>query len=73
MYGRHQQSDEEYSQTASELSTYNDRLPVPGTDTTRRVVIGELDASEQEIDFSLDPATGKPFPGMEQTQRFGTF
>lgn len=73
VYTRYQQSDEEYSQPASALFTYNDRLPVPGTETTRGVVIGQLDAGEQDIDFSLDPATGRPLPGMEQTQRFGTF
>ena len=39
---------------------------------TRGVVTGELSARESDIDFSLDPDTGRPFPGMEQTQRFGT-
>lgn len=72
-YARYQQSDENYSQPASALFTFNDRLPVPGSDgQTRGVVIGELDAGESDIDFSLDPATGRPFPGMEQEQRFGT-
>jgi iron complex outermembrane receptor protein len=100
IYTRYQQSDEEYSQPASALFTWNDRLPVPGgsfsagppgspsilcpgdlsgvpapvfQSCTRGVVLGELSAQESDIDFSLDPATGQPFPGMEQTQRFGTF
>ena len=100
VYTRYQQSDEEYSQPASALFTWNDRLPVPGGDfsagppgsprfpcpedlsgapdavfqaCTRGVVIGELSASEADIDYSLDPDTGNPFPGMEQTQRFGSF
>jgi len=99
VYTRYQQSDEEYSQPASAIFTWNERLPVPGGTfsagppgsprlpcpddlgsapapvfqaCTRGVVIGELDAGEEDIDFSLDPATGAPFPGMEQTQRFGT-
>jgi outer membrane receptor protein involved in Fe transport len=100
VYTRYQQSDEEYSQSASALVTWNDRLPVPGGSftagppgspaqpcpadlagvpaavfqaCTRGVVTGELDARESDIDYSLDPATGRPFPGMEQTQRFATF
>jgi iron complex outermembrane receptor protein len=100
VYTRYQQSDEEYSQPASALVTWDDRLPVPGGSfsagppgspsipcpgdlsgvpaavfqaCTRGVVLGELDAREADIDFSLDPDTGRPFPGMEQTQRFGTF
>lgn len=100
VYTRYQQSDEDYSQPASALFTWNDRLPVPGgafsagppgspsipcpvdltgvpqpvfQACTRGVVIGELNARESDIDFSLDPDTGRPFPGMEQTQRFGTF
>lgn len=100
VYTRYQHSDEEYSQPASAIFTWNDRLPVPGGSfsagppgspslpcpedlggvpapvfqaCTRGVVTGELAASEADIDFSLDPATGQPFPGMEQTQRFGTF
>ena len=99
VYTRYQHSDEEYSQPASAIFTWNDRLPVPGGSfsagppgspslpcpgdlsgvpapvfqaCTRGVVTGELSASEGDIDFSLDPATGRPFPGMEQTQRFGT-
>lgn len=40
---------------------------------TRGVVTGKLQASERDIDFSLDPETGSPFPGLEQTQRFGSF
>lgn len=100
VYTRYQHSDEEYSQPASAIFTWNDRLPVPGGSfsagppgspslpcpedlsgapasvfqaCTRGVVTGELSASEADIDFSLDPAAGRPFPGMEQTQRFGTF
>ncbi len=100
VYTRYQQSDEEYSQPASALLTWSERLPVPGGTfsagppgsprlpcpddlgsapapvfqaCTRGVVTGELDASEEDIDFSLDPATGAPFPGMAQTQRFGSF
>lgn len=99
VYTRYQQSDEEYSQPASALVTWDNRLPVPGGTfaagppgsprqpcpadlngapavvvqaCTRGVVTGELDASERDIDFSPDPATGSPFPGLEQTQRFGT-
>ncbi|MEM1143446.1 MAG: TonB-dependent receptor [Pseudomonadota bacterium] len=99
VYARYQQSDEEYSQPASALVTWDDRLPVPGgtfaagppgsprfpcpddlagtpdpifNACTRGVVLGELDAQEADIDYSLDPATGRPFPGMEQTQRFGS-
>jgi outer membrane receptor protein involved in Fe transport len=99
VYTRYQQSDEEYSQPASALFTWNDRLPVPGgrfsagppgspqlpcpedlggvpsavfQACTRGVVLGELQADESDIDYSRDPATGRPFPGMEQTQRFGT-
>ncbi|HKK23622.1 MAG TPA: TonB-dependent receptor plug domain-containing protein, partial [Pseudohaliea sp.] len=100
VYTRYQQSDEEYSQPASAILTWDERLPVPGgsfsagppgsprlpcpddlggapapvfQSCTRGVVTGELEAGEGDIDFSLDPATGAPFPGMEQTQRFGTF
>lgn len=99
VYTRYQHSDEEYSQPASALVTWNERLPVPGGTfaagppgsprlpcpgelgaaapavvqaCTRGVVTGELDAGESDIDFSLDPSTGAPFPGLEQTQRFGT-
>jgi outer membrane receptor protein involved in Fe transport len=99
VYTRYQHSDEEYSQPASALVTWDERLPVPGGTfsagppgsprlpcpesldgapppvfeaCTRGVVIGELDAGESDIDFSLDPATGQPFRGLEQTQRFGT-
>ncbi len=99
VYGRYQYSDEDYSQPASALVPYSDRLPVPGgtfsagppgsprlpcpedlsgaspqvfNACTRGVVLGELSASESDIDYSLDPATGAPFVGLEQRQQFGT-
>lgn len=99
VYTRYQQSDESYSQPASALVSWSERLPVPGGTfsagppgspgqpcpadlsgvpasvlqaCTRGVVTGKLEASESDIDFSLDPATGAPFPGLEQTQRFGS-
>ncbi|MFK7828262.1 MAG: TonB-dependent receptor [Congregibacter sp.] len=99
VYTRYQYSDEQYSQPASALVTWEDRLPTPGgtfaagppgtprqpcpgdlsgvpeaifTACSRGVVLGELDAQESDIDFSLDPATGRPFEGMNQIQRFGS-
>lgn len=99
VYTRYQYADEQYSQPASALVTWEDRLPTPGgtfaagppgtprqpcpgdlgsvpdavfNACTRGVVLGELSADESDIDYSLDPSTGRPFVGMNQVQRFGS-
>jgi len=99
VYGRYQYSDESYSQPASALLTWDERLPVPDGSfsagppgspqlpcpadlstvppqvfaaCTRGVVTGEVFVDENDVDYSLDPATGQPFAGMSQTNQFGT-
>ncbi|MEM6708020.1 MAG: TonB-dependent receptor, partial [Pseudomonadota bacterium] len=99
VFGRYQLADEDYSEPATALVTYRDRLPVPGgtfsagppgsprlpcpgdlasappqvaAACTRGVFAGALNADESDIDLSPDPQTGGAFPGMDQTQQFGT-
>ncbi len=53
----------------ADLST---AAPAVFTACTRGTFVGELNATEADIDLSPDPVTGLAFPGLKQFARFGT-